>query len=92
MFIFMFLQAASIETAGPKWFQMQTPILTPQIKADLKMVSMRGVLDAKRHYKRDRSLAEVPKHFQVSYIIIPQCLERCKFSLICFLFVYRPLS
>ena len=44
---------------------MKAPELTPELKADLKVIKMRGALDPKRFYKKsDRE--GLPKFFQVS--------------------------
>lgn len=37
---------------GPGWFNMQTAPMTPELEADLRLISMRAALDPKRHYRR----------------------------------------
>ena len=53
------------KSTGDGWFNMKAPELTPELKADLKVIKMRGALDPKRFYKKsDRD--GLPKFFQVS--------------------------
>lgn len=40
-------------SAGDKWFNMPKAELTPELKRDLQLIQMRGVLDPKRHYKKN---------------------------------------
>ncbi|KAK9721273.1 dTDP-fucopyranose mutase, variant 2 [Basidiobolus ranarum] len=56
------------KTTGAKWFDMPAPDMTEQLKRDLTLIKLRGVLDRKRHYKKDNS-KELPKYFQVGTII-----------------------
>ncbi|CAG8543208.1 19793_t:CDS:2 [Dentiscutata erythropus] len=55
-------------TAGPGWFDMPKPELTPEIKRDLQIIKMRNVLDPKRFYKKDNSKS-LPKYFQIGTVI-----------------------
>ncbi|CAG8446943.1 16822_t:CDS:2 [Acaulospora morrowiae] len=55
-------------TAGPGWFDMPKPELTPEVKRDLQVIKLRDVLDPKRFYKKDSSKT-IPKYFQVGTII-----------------------
>jgi len=43
--------------------------LTPELRRDLQLLKMRGVLDPKRHYKKDSSKNDVPEYSQVGTII-----------------------
>jgi len=40
--------------------------MTPEIKRDLKILSVRQHLDPKRFYKKDSGRLKYPKYFQVS--------------------------
>ena len=42
----------SEETAGPGWYNLPKTEVTDEIKQDLKLIKMRGVLDPKRFYKK----------------------------------------
>ncbi|KAL9253376.1 rRNA-processing protein fcf2-like protein [Drosera capensis] len=56
------------DTAGKNWFDMPAPILTPELKLDLKLLKLRGVIDPKRHYvKGDAKSKTLPKYFQASF-------------------------
>jgi hypothetical protein len=50
-------------TAGPAWFDMPAPVVTPELKRDLQLLKLRNVLDPKRFYKRDGDRG-LPKFFQ----------------------------
>ncbi|TPX38873.1 hypothetical protein SeLEV6574_g07551 [Synchytrium endobioticum] len=57
-------------TAGPSWFNLPAPDITPEIRQDLMILKNRSVLDPKRFYKReDKSRKELPKYFQIGTII-----------------------
>ncbi len=43
--------------------------LTPELKRDLQLLKMRGVLDPKRFYKKDDSKTGVPEFSEVGQII-----------------------
>eukprot|EP01018_Ginkgo_biloba_P037637 Gb_34113 [translate_table: standard] len=58
------------DTSGAKWFDMPAQIITPELKKDLQLLKLRGVLDPKRHYKADDSKG-LPKYFQVGTVIEP---------------------
>ncbi|CAL8308162.1 unnamed protein product [Lota lota] len=56
------------KTTGDSWFNMKAPELTPELKADLKVIKMRGSMDPKRFYKKsDRD--GLPKYFQVGTVM-----------------------
>ncbi|KAJ9051038.1 dTDP-fucopyranose mutase, variant 2 [Entomophthora muscae] len=54
--------------AGSKWFNMPAPIMTPELKRDLELLSLRNVLDRKRFYKRTDK-QPVSKFLQVGTIV-----------------------
>ncbi|PQE16563.1 hypothetical protein CJF30_00003258 [Rutstroemia sp. NJR-2017a BBW] len=56
-------------TAGAKWYNMPKTVLTPELKRDLQLLRLRGVLDPHRHYKKDTQKAEVPEYSHVGTII-----------------------
>ncbi|CAM6101352.1 unnamed protein product [Calypogeia fissa] len=56
------------ETAGSKWFDMPAATMTPEMKRELQLLRLRGVLDPKRHYKVSDSKA-IPKFFQVGTVV-----------------------
>lgn len=56
-------------SAGAQWFNMPKTELTPELRRDLQLLKMRGVLDPKRHYKKDSSKNDVPEYSQVGTII-----------------------
>ncbi|GAB2225893.1 hypothetical protein Drorol1_Dr00021664 [Drosera rotundifolia] len=58
------------DTAGKNWFDMPAPVLTPELKLDLKLLKLRGVIDPKRHYvKGDAKSKTLPKYFQVGTVV-----------------------
>ncbi|KAF2004469.1 Fcf2-domain-containing protein [Amniculicola lignicola CBS 123094] len=56
-------------TAGSKWFNLPKTDLTPELRRDLQLLKMRGVLDPKRHYKKSDAKADIPAYSQVGTII-----------------------
>lgn len=56
-------------TAGSQWFNLPRTNLTPELKRDLQLLHMRGVLDPKRHYKKAGSKLKIPEFSQVGTII-----------------------
>ncbi|KAH9311365.1 hypothetical protein KI387_026400, partial [Taxus chinensis] len=58
------------DTLGAKWFDMPAQTISPELKKDLQLLKLRGVLDPKRHYKADDSKG-LPKYFQVGTVIEP---------------------
>jgi len=56
-------------TAGSQWFNLPRTVLTPELKRDLQLLHMRGVLDPKRHYKKEGSKPNIPEFSQVGTII-----------------------
>ncbi|KAJ1506249.1 hypothetical protein HMI54_005232 [Coelomomyces lativittatus] len=60
-----------VETAGEKWFDLPATPMTPEIQHDLTLLRSREILDPKRHYKKDKKNAELPKYFQMGTVIAP---------------------
>ncbi|KAJ1961321.1 rrna-processing protein fcf2 [Dipsacomyces acuminosporus] len=56
-------------TAGKNWFGMKAPVLTQEIKNDLRVLQLRNVLDPKRFYKKNSGNTKVPKYFEMGTII-----------------------
>ncbi|MCO5606493.1 hypothetical protein L7F22_060681 [Adiantum nelumboides] len=56
------------DTTGNKWYNLSAPTITPELKKELQLVKLRGVLDPKRHYKAEDSKG-LPKYFQVGTVI-----------------------
>ncbi|KAI5072410.1 hypothetical protein GOP47_0012516 [Adiantum capillus-veneris] len=56
------------DTIGNKWYNLSAPTITPELKKELQIVKLRGVLDPKRHYKAEDSKG-LPKYFQVGTVI-----------------------
>lgn len=58
------------DTTGNSWFDMPAAVLTPELKQDLQLLKLRGVMDPKRHYKKsDAKSKTLPKYFQVGTIV-----------------------
>jgi hypothetical protein len=60
------------DTAGPKWFNLPAPILTPQLKQDLRLLNARGYLDPKHFMKRqtkEQRKSPFPKHFHIGTVV-----------------------
>ena len=57
------------DTAGAAWGHMTAKELTPELKRDLQIIRMRGVLDPKRFYRSSDMKKELPKYFQVGTLI-----------------------
>jgi hypothetical protein len=53
---------------GGGWFNMETPMMTPEIKSDLRLLAHRSYLDPKRFYKKEKQKT-LPKHFQVGTVV-----------------------
>ncbi len=63
---------AEPKTSGSKWFNLPAPILTPELKQDLRLMNLRGYLDPKHFMKRvsrQRQKAPFPKYFQVGTVV-----------------------
>ncbi|KAL9123709.1 MAG: hypothetical protein Q9217_006889 [Psora testacea] len=56
-------------TGDQQWFDLSRTRITPEVKRDLQLLKMRGVLDPKRHYKKENSRALDPEFSQVGTIV-----------------------
>jgi hypothetical protein len=61
-------QSKKHETAGSKWFDLPATPVTPEIEKDLKVLSMRGAIDRKRHYRGSEQPGK-SKYFQMGTVI-----------------------
>jgi hypothetical protein len=52
------------DTAGPNWFNMKRPELTPEIIHDVNAMRLRSHLNPKKFYKK-KDMEEMPKYFQI---------------------------
>lgn len=43
--------------------------LTPELRRDLELLSMRDALDNKRFYKKDKVSSKIPNYSQLGYIV-----------------------
>ena len=57
------------DTAGAAWNHMRAPELTQEVKRELLVLKMRGVLDPKRFYRSSDHGKALPKYFQLGEII-----------------------
>lgn len=58
------------DTTGNSWFDMPAQVVTPELKQDLQLLKLRGVMDPKRHYKKgDTKSKSLPKYFQVGTVV-----------------------
>lgn len=55
-------------TAGSKWFDLPETPLTAELKQDFRLIKMRGYLDPKRFYKKEKGHT-FPKFFHVGRVI-----------------------
>ena len=56
-------------TAGVNWFNLPRTNLTTALKRDLQVLSMRSVLDPKRHYKKESGHAIPPTYCHVGTVL-----------------------
>ncbi|KAI7230220.1 rRNA-processing protein FCF2 [Hortaea werneckii] len=56
-------------TAGADWYNLPRTDLTPELKRDLQLLKMRGVLDPHRHYKKEGGKMQAPEYSQVGTIV-----------------------
>ena len=62
--------ARSCSAAGKGWYDMTSPPMTDEIKTDLKLLSMREVLNPTRFYKdKAKKKVVLPKVFQIGTVI-----------------------
>lgn len=58
------------KTAGPEWFNMQTPEITPEIERDLRMIRLRKYMRPDKFYKKDDFASKkLPEHFQIGTVL-----------------------
>jgi len=62
------MKKKKLETAGAEWYDLPATKMTPEIKTELKLLTMRNFIDPKRHYKKWNA-KELPKHFQIGTIV-----------------------
>lgn len=58
------------ESAGPAWFNMVAGERTPEFETDLRLLSMRGALDPKHHYRKGERVG-THKFSQIGTVIEP---------------------
>ena len=51
------------------FWKLQTPEMTPELKRELEILSMRGYWDTKSFFKSDRNRKEIPSSFEIGYVI-----------------------
>lgn len=57
-------------TAGPKWFNMPAPELTPELKREIHAMRLRNALDPKRFYKGGaKDDKKMPEFFSVGHLL-----------------------
>ena len=56
------------DTAGPKWFNMKRPELTPEIIHDVNAMRLRSHLNPKKFYKK-KDIEDMPKYFQIGTVM-----------------------
>jgi hypothetical protein len=54
--------------AGPAWFGLGAPQMTPELKRDLRLLKLRGAFDPKRFYKSSDS-SKLPTHFAIGTVV-----------------------
>ena len=52
-----------------QFWEMNTPELTPEVKRELEIISMRGFWDPKSFFKGDKKKKELPKEFEIGTVI-----------------------
>lgn len=55
------------DTAGPAWYNLPKPEMTPDLEKDIRVIQMRSALDPKRHYKNGPVLTS--KYFHVGTVV-----------------------
>ncbi|KAJ1643055.1 rrna-processing protein fcf2 [Coemansia asiatica] len=60
---------AKQQTAGKNWFGMKAPVVTDELKNDLRVLQLRNVLDPKRFYKKSAGVKKIPKYFEMGTVI-----------------------
>jgi hypothetical protein len=59
-------RAENMKTAGPEWFNMKVPELTPELKEDLRAMQLKNYIHPSYSQKADRK--KPPKFFQIGRI------------------------
>jgi hypothetical protein len=54
--------------AGPGWFGLGAPQMTPELKRDLRLLKLRGAFDPKRFYK-SADTSKLPTHFAIGTVV-----------------------
>ncbi len=54
--------------AGPAWFGLGAPQMTPELKRDLRLLKLRGAFDPKRFYK-SADASKLPTHFAIGTVV-----------------------
>ncbi|OAA55603.1 nucleolus protein required for cell [Niveomyces insectorum RCEF 264] len=62
------------DNAGADWFNLPKTHLTPEAKRDFQILRMRGVLDAKHHFRKDTRKDLIPK-FSVFGTVVEGAME-----------------
>jgi len=53
--------------AGPKWFGMKAPIMTPELETEVKLIKMQHVMD--KNYRFRSADSKIPKHFEIGTVL-----------------------
>jgi hypothetical protein len=61
-------QKVKEETAGPNWFNMKAPEMTPELKQEVSALMLRRYVDPKHFYKKN-DIEKPPKYFQIGTIL-----------------------
>mmetsp|Transcript_32512 Transcript_32512/g.56243 ORF Transcript_32512/g.56243 Transcript_32512/m.56243 type:complete len:167 (-) Transcript_32512:1321-1821(-) len=61
-------QKVKEETAGPNWFNMKAPEMTPELKQEVSALMLRRYVDPKHFYKKN-DIPKPPKFFQIATIL-----------------------
>jgi len=66
--------AVQTPSAGPMWFDMQAPVLTPEVQRDLRVLRLRSYANPKHFFKTDDYVSKDRKHrlpsvFQLGTVI-----------------------
>ncbi|PKS11856.1 hypothetical protein jhhlp_001150 [Lomentospora prolificans] len=57
------------DTAGPAWFGLPKPKMTPELRRDFQILRLRGALNPKVHYKKSASKSLIPRYCHVGQVI-----------------------
>lgn len=60
--------AKAVDTAGRKWFDLPATQITDDVKRELRLLRLRGALDAQRFYKSAGG-TKFPKYFHMGTVI-----------------------